>query len=279
MEEGTAESEEKERAETLKKGDLAYLDYDIFIIRPDEEELYDTTREESARENDMYDGKKIYSEVPFIVGQARFLPGLDEVLESAEIGKELSVVIPPEKGAGERDPKLVEIHSMREFARMEVTPEVGREVVIRNKKGTITQVAAGRVRVDFNDPLAGLSLRCNYKVTRKAQTREEKIRGILEMDYGSSEEFGLEVEGESAEILLPDICKYDEKWFIAKYKVVSDLREFADLSLIRFVEQYKKMTKEREEPLKDEGKGESEEESIPPEQGGGGKEGEAEGDS
>jgi FKBP-type peptidyl-prolyl cis-trans isomerase 2 len=249
-EEKAPEPEKKESADTLQKGDLAYLDFDLFIVRPDENELYDTTREESAKENDIFDEKKVYAEVPFIVGQSRFLPGLDEALEGAEIGKDLTVDVPPDKGAGERDPKLVEVRSVREFARMEIEPEVGKEVLIKNKVGTITQVGAGRVRVDFNNPLAGFDVKYNCKVTRKAQTQDEKIKGILDMDYGSSEEFGLNVQGDVVEILLPDVCKYDEKWFIAKYKVVSDLREIADFKLIKFVEEYEKkeVKEEKEEP-------------------------------
>jgi peptidylprolyl isomerase len=246
-----AEEEPKQPEEKatgkLEKGDLAYLDFDLFIMRPDGEELFDTTREESAKDNDIYDEKKVYEEVPFIVGEKRFLPGLDEALEGAEIGKDLSIVVPPEKGAGERNPKLVEMRSMREFSRMKVVPEVGKEVVIDNKPAYIAAVYAGRVRVDYNNPLAGFDIKYDYKVTKKAKDREDKIRGIIDMDYGSSDEFGLTITGDTAEVLLPDVCKYDEKWFIAKYKVISDLRGFADLKLIRFVEEYEKKEKKEEE--------------------------------
>lgn len=234
--------------EKLEKGDLAYLDFDLFIVRPDSEELFDTTREDSAKDNDIHDEKKVYEEVPFIVGEKRFLPGLDEALEGAEIGKELSITVQPEKGAGERDPKLVEMRSMREFSRMNIVPEVGKEVVIDNKPAFIAAVFAGRVRVDYNNPLAGYDVKYDYKVTKKAKDREDKIRGIIDMDYGSSDEFGLTITDDTAEILLPDVCKYDEKWFIAKYKVVSDLRGFADLRLIKFVEEYEKKEKVEEEP-------------------------------
>jgi FKBP-type peptidyl-prolyl cis-trans isomerase 2 len=256
------ESKEPQKQETsgekLAKGDLAYLEFDLFIVRPDDEELYDTTREDSAKDNDIFDEKKVYEEVPFIVGEKRFLPGLDEALEGAEIGKDLSITVTPEKGAGDRDPKLVEVRSMREFSRMEIIPEVGKEVVINNKAATIAAVFAGRVRVDFNNPLAGYDTRYDCRVTKKAKDREEKIRGIIDMDYGSSDEFSLSIDGDTAEILLPDICKYDEKWFIAKYKVVSDLRGFADLRLIRFVEEYEKKEKEEEEPSEEEKKEEEE---------------------
>jgi len=261
-EEESKQPEKKEKTNgKLAKGDLAYLDFDLFIVRPDGEELFDTTREESAKENDIHDEKKVYEEVPFIVGEKRFLPGLDEALEGAEIGKDLSLTVPPDKGAGDRDPKLVEVRSMREFSRMEIVPEVGKEVVINNKAATIAAVFAGRVRVDYNNPLAGYDVKYDYKVTKKAKDREDKIRGIIDMDYGSSDEFGLTIMEDSAEIILPDVCKYDEKWFIAKYKVVSDLRGFADLKLIKFVEEYEKKEKVEEEEKEEEPEEKAEEPS------------------
>lgn len=261
-EEEPKQPEKKEKsADKIEKGDLAYLDFDLFIVRPDGDELFDTTREESAKDKDIYDEKKVYEEVPFIVGEKRFLPGLDEALEGAEIGKDMSITIPPEKGAGDRDPKLVEVRSMREFSRMEVVPEVGKEVVINNKAGTIAAVFAGRVRVDYNNPLAGYDVKYNYKVTKKAKDREDKIRGIIDMDYGSSDEFGLTIMEDTAEIILPDLCKYDEKWFIAKYKVVSDLRGFANLRLIKFIEEYEKKEKVEEEEKEEEPEEKAEEPS------------------
>ncbi len=263
------EPKEQKTAEKLEEGDLAYLEFDMFIMRPDGDELYETTNEDSAKENDIYDEKMIYDEVPFIVGESRFLSGLDEVLVGAEVGKDLTVEVPHEKGAGERDPKLVEVRSIREFVRMKITPEVGERVIIGDRRATITSVTAGRVRVDFNKPLAGLKVKYNYKVARKAQTQDEKIKGIIDMDYGTSEEFGFEVKDGTLEIHLPDICKYDEKWFIAKYKVVSDLRKSTDLTVIRFVEEYEKKEKkeeEKEEPSEEEGEKPEEKEAEKPEE-------------
>ncbi len=73
----------------------------------------------------------------------------------AEVGKEYEVVIPPEKAAGPRDPKLVELHPVREFLKQDIEPRVGLEVTVKNRPAYITAVTAGRVRVDFNNRLAG----------------------------------------------------------------------------------------------------------------------------
>ncbi len=232
-------------AEKVKEGDLVYLEYEGWIRHPNgEEELFETTDEELAKKHEMHDEKRTYGQAPSIVGRDRLMKGLDEVLAGAEVGMKQEVVIPPGKGMGERDPKLVELFPIREFHRQEIDPKPGMEVHIKNRHGTVTAVTAGRVRVDFNNPLAGKTLVYRFKVTKRVKGSKAKVLAVLEMDYGSSNEFGVKVEKGKADLLLPEVCKYDEKWFVGKYKVISDLRDFAGLKTIRFVEEYTK----KEEP-------------------------------
>jgi len=225
----------------IEKGDVVWIDYEGWILNPDGNRiLFDTTREELAKKEDKHDEKKMYSEFPIIVGHGRVLPGLDEALLVAEIGKDLELTIPSEKGAGERDPKLVELHPMREFLRQEIDPHVGMEVTLTGRRGTITQVTGGRVRVDFNNPLAGRTLLYRYIVTKKAFGTEERLRAILEMDYGLPERFQITINDGTADIVVPDVCKTDERWFVSKFRVVADFRDFLGLEKIRFVEEYTK---------------------------------------
>ena len=234
-------SHEESPSAKIEKGDIVWIDYEGWILNPDgSRTLFDTTREEIAKKEDKHDEKKMYSEFPIIVGNGRVLPGLDEALLVAEIGKDLELTIPPEKGAGERDPKLVELHPMREFLRQEIDPHVGMEVSLTGRRGTITQVTGGRVRVDFNNPLAGRTLLYRYIVTKKAFGTEERLRAILEMDYGLPERFQITIDHGTADIVVPDVCKTDERWFVSKFRVVADFRDFLGLEKIRFVEEYTK---------------------------------------
>lgn len=234
----------------ISKGDVVWIDYEGWILNPNgTRTLFDTTRAEAAKKADRFDEKKVYQEFPIIVGHGRILPGLDEALLTAEIGKEATIRIPPEKGAGERDPKLVELHPLREFLKQEIHPDVGMEVSLGGRKGTITQVTGGRVRVDYNNPLAGRTIEYTFKVTKKAETVEEKLRAILEMDYGLAEQFKIDVKKDVAEILIPDICKTDERWFVSKFRVVADIREVLGLPKVRFIEEYVKAPP-RPEPAK-----------------------------
>lgn len=257
-----------EDEQSVSDGDLVYVDFNLWIVYPDgKEDLFDTTNKELAEEHEVFDENRQYVPKPLVVGKGRVFLGWEDSLKNVKVGAKTTVEIPPDKGAGERDPRLVELHSIREFIRKEITPEVGKEIVLGNKKGTITAVTAGRVRVDFNNPLAGRTLKYDYTVTKKASTKEDIVQGILEMDYGSPEEFDVKVVGEDVIIKLPDQCKYDELWFVSKYRVVSDLREIAGIEAIRFVEEYVKKEAAEEVPEETEPEDEpSSEEPLPEEE-------------
>ncbi len=234
--------------ETIEKGSIVWLEYDGWVVNPDgTTRLFDTTHEEAAKREGKYDEKKVYAEMPVVLQPGRLLPGLEEAVLSAKVGAAQEVVIPPAKGAGERDPKLVELRALREFLKQEIDPEVGMEVALGGKRGTVTAVTGGRVRIDFNNPLAGRTLRYAFTVTRKASAIEEKVRGILEMDYGLADQFRISVHERDGEIVVPDICKTDERWFVAKFRAVADLREFSGLRKVRFVEEYEKKEPSRPE--------------------------------
>ncbi len=228
-------------SDTIEKGDIVWLEYDAYTVNPNGTQiLFDTTHEEVAKKENKFEEKKIYAEQPIIVGKGRLFAGLEDALLAAKVGDSKDVTIPAEKAAGARDARLVELKTEREFLRQEITPELGLEVSISGRRGTITSLAAGRVRVDFNNPLAGKTVKYVFKVTKKAATPEDRIRAILDMDYGLAEQFKIDLKGENLEVKVPDVCKTDEKWFVSKFRVVADLRELTDLKTMRFVEEYEK---------------------------------------
>jgi peptidylprolyl isomerase len=228
-------------SDTVEKGDIVWLEYDAWTVNPNgTETLYDTTHEAVAKKEGKFEEKKVYLEAPVVVGRGRLFEGLEAAVLEAKVGESKEVLIPPDKGAGARDPRLVELRTEREFHRQEVEPEVGMEVMLGGRRGTVTAVSAGRVRVDFNNPLAGKTLRYAFKVVRKATTPEERVRAVIDIDYGLAEQFQIRLHDVGAEIQLPDVCKTDEKWFVSKFRVVADLRELTELRTIRFVEEYEK---------------------------------------
>jgi len=237
--------EKEEPAETadegIKAGDVVLAEFDAWIH--DSNELFDTTSDSVAKENDIFNEKMTYGPQPLIVGKGRLFAGLDESILKAEIGKEYEVVIPSEKGAGPRDPKLIELHPVREFVKQEIEPRVGLEVTVKGKPAIITAVTAGRVRLDFNNRLAGRTVRYKYKVVEKPSKPVDVVKLLLKMSYGTNEGFEVEHHGKNYKIKLSDSCKYDQRWILAKYRVVTDLREVLGAETITFLEEYEKPQK------------------------------------
>ena len=228
-------------SEKIEKGDIVWLEYDAWTVNPNGiQTLFDTTHDDVAKKEGKFEEKKVYVAQPVVVGKGRLFSGLEDALVGTTIGQASEVLIPPDKAAGARDGRLVELKTEREFLRQEINPEVGMEVSVGGRRGTVTSVAAGRVRVDFNNPLAGKTVKYAFKVVRKASTPEERIRAILDMDYGLAEQFKIQLKGDTVEIQLPDVCKTDEKWFVSKFRVVADLRDLTDLRWMRFIEEYEK---------------------------------------
>ena len=228
----------------MEEKDVIRLEFELWAKETGE--LVDTTKEGLATEKGKADPKANYGPMPMVVGLGRLLkPFEDDILE-AKLDEERTLEIPPEDGYGKRDADLVglfsihEVLKLPEFKKKDEMPEVGMEIEIRGKKGIITTMTSGRVRVDFNHPLAGKTLVYKYRVVSKADEAADKISWIIEGNYGTSEGFDITVNDDILEILVPDVCKYDENWFVSKFRVVSDLRDVVGIKTIRFIEDYTK---------------------------------------
>ena len=243
----------------MEKGSIIQLDYDLWLVENDE--LFETTNEELAKEHNIHNEDATYKPIATIIGAEKVIKGLDEHLLKAEKGKDYELEIPPDQAYGERDAKLVELHSKREILRLpefrkgDISPQVGMQITLKSKLGTITAITAGRVRVDFNKRLAGRTLKYKYKIVDVADKPADKVNTILNMHYGKPGDFEISISKDTADITLPDVCKYDLGWFQTKYRVVADLREHAGINTVKFLEIY---LKKKEEAKAEEKGGEGE---------------------
>lgn len=230
-------------------------------------EIFDTTREDIAREAGIYDENATYGPVDVVVGAGHVLKGLDEALEQMSIGEKREVEIPPEKGFGKRDPRLIQTFSMRDFRREKITPYPGMRVNIDGRIGVVRSVTGGRVVVDFNHELAGKTLVYEVEVLGKLEGVEDKLRALLKLRFGRrvGEKFDIEIlEDRTAIIRVPDEVKLSGDSLYRKAALVSDVREFMkdEIRRIEFVETWEieeEAAKEKEEKEAGERAGESEE--------------------
>ena len=234
----------------FKKGDIVRVDYKAYIA--DIERLYDTTSESAAKDAGIYNEKYTYAPMAYIVGSEKVFKPLDEAIAAAEIGKEVSIEVPSAEGAGPRDPKLVETYSVKEFYKQNINPYPGLEVKLGNRTGTVMSAGAGRVKVDFNSPLAGKDLAYTFTVTEVVTDNEAKAKAIVEMSFGTSDGFSFAFADDKVSIILPDIVKFSQEWPMTRFKIVSDMRDSFGVDTVELTEVWSKAPAKEEKKDKEE---------------------------
>ncbi|MEL4304895.1 peptidylprolyl isomerase [Methanococcoides sp. LMO-2] len=216
----------------IEKGDVIKLSY---TGKFDEEQIFDTTNEELAKENEIYNPRGMYGGDVVIVGAGHTIAGLDEDIAGKEVGFTGTVIIPPEKGFGAHDPKLVENVSITKFTDQKAYP--GMNIEIDNKRGTVTKVIGRRVRVDFNHPLAGKEVTYDYTIEEKLEDINEQVQGLLAL-YTGIPDLEVEVNDKKVAITVPAMLSFNQRWLMAKGRVASELVEYVGLEEVSYVEKY-----------------------------------------
>ncbi|MCI4434188.1 MAG: peptidylprolyl isomerase [Thermoplasmata archaeon] len=236
----------------MNKGDIVRVDYTLWTLEQDKEEIKDTTIEQVAKDNGIHDPNKRYSPEVIIIGQKMVLDELEKAIMNAELGKEYDVYLEPSQAYGERKPSLLKVYSPRDFERNKITPEVGKFVTINGQNGKVVSISPGRILVDFNNPLAGKKLHYKFIVREVVEGLENKILAIIEASYNRDiNEFKVKEFENYIEIILADSCKYRPEWASVKYFAVGLIRDYTDKE-IRLVELYE--AKKPEEKKQEENK-------------------------
>lgn len=186
----------------LKEGDFVLVRYTIRALEEGGKRLVDTTDEELARKENAYEEGKRYGEYPVIIGRSRLLPGIDEALRDMEVGEKKTIRLPPEKGFGERDEKLVIRVPKSRLIRAGIPPRPGEMVRVNNTPGVIVRVTDRFAYIDFNHPLAGKELEVELKVVKKVDDDKEKAKILVRRDLGL-EPASVEMEDGTLRIKLP----------------------------------------------------------------------------
>lgn len=226
---------------TLEKGDFVLIDYVARVAETNE--VFDTTIEETARKEGIYQEGGIYEPKLVVIGEGWVLKALEEALLGLEVGKTATIEIPPEKGFGNRDPEKVKMYPLRKFVAQGITPRVGMRIEVNGKVATVRAIGAGRVQLDFNPPLAGKTLIYEVTLRRKIETVEEKIEALIHRRIPQIDikKFSFEIEAEGVTINIPEEAFYIEGLQIIKRGIFMDIQKFfPEKKIVRFVEVFRR---------------------------------------
>jgi len=162
----------------MKDGDFVEIDY-VGRLK-DTGEIFDLTFEDLAKKENIFNEKFKYGPVKLVIGEGFVLKGLDEALKAMKVGEERKVALPPEQAFGQRKAELVKIVPEAELRRQNINPIPGMILDLGEYKAKIQSVNSGRVRLDFNNPLAGRDIEYTVKINKLVESKEDKAKAILE---------------------------------------------------------------------------------------------------
>ena len=182
----------------VKKGDFIEIEY---TGRLKEEKLvFDTTREQAAKDNSIYNQNASYEPVIICLGEGQIVPGLDEELQGKEPGMH-KIELPPEKAFGKKNAKLIQMVPLKKFTDHQIRPFPGLQINIDNRMGTIKTVSGGRVLVDFNHPLSGKEITYEIEIKRIVTDKKEQIDSLLKLILGI-QDAKIEINANKAKVLM-----------------------------------------------------------------------------
>jgi FKBP-type peptidyl-prolyl cis-trans isomerase 2 len=213
----------------MQKGDFIRINY---IGRIDSGEIFDLTEEETAKKEKVYNPNITYGPVPIIVGAGFLVPGLEKALLEMSVGEKKKIDIKPEDGFGQRDAKLVRTLPKKVFRNQKLEPAQGMIVDFSGTKGRIQSIDAGRVRVDFNNPLAGKTLHYDVEIKEQINEPKEKMDAIFE--FFGIKDASISIENNEATISAVKLPME------IKNKISSLIIEYVKMNKVHFTETFEK---------------------------------------
>lgn len=160
----------------VEKGDFILVELEG---RDGQGRVFDSTKGEIAKSLHGKEGPLLV-----VYGMDRLIPGLYDALRGMRKGEEKEIRLKPKEAFGPRRKELVKILPSSVFAKNKVSPEPG--VVVQAdtesgpSRGVVKSIDAGRVRVDFNHPIAGQEVGYKVKLVDVLSEPRPKIEALME---------------------------------------------------------------------------------------------------
>ncbi len=223
----------------LRSGDMVNLNYTVRKI--EDGKVFDTTFEDIAKKEDIFDEKVIYRPFTLIIGKKWLPEGLEEEIIGMKEGEKKTIEVEAKKGFGLRDRSKIRLIQRREFQRHQIKPKEDMKVEIGGQEGRILKVSSSRVKVDFNHDLAGHDLKYNVEIVKKITDIKEQFVCLLEkrlpgVDFSNTK---IELKDKAISVELPKNTRFMEYIQFIRNGVTRDLGEITDkYKTVTFIEHY-----------------------------------------
>jgi FKBP-type peptidyl-prolyl cis-trans isomerase SlyD len=223
----------------IKEGDFIQLSYTGSTAG----RIFDTTDEAEAKKAGIHSPNALYGPVTVCVGSRHVIVGLDDDLVGKKVGYKGTITVPPEKGFGERDPKRVQSFPKNKFKEK---PVRGQAIKVEEMgEGTVVDVIGSRVLVDFNAPLAGMTLEYEYSIEEVVKEPLAQFNGLIRLYAGK--DLDTTLDDKKITVMLPAGITYDRRWLLWRGRIIHEgFENIKGIEEISLVETFKKPGKKEE---------------------------------
>jgi len=220
----------------MKTGEFVLIDY-VGKVK-DTNEIFDITKEDVAKKEGVYKKEFRYGPVPIIVDAEFVLPGLNESVKGMEIKQKKTVELTPERAFGKRSEELIKLIPETQFHAQGIEPEVGSYITINKLRGKVMSIDGGRVRLDFNHPLAGKTLVYEIEVVGIISENSEKVKAVVYYFIGVPNEIVItEIKGKEVEI---SFTKKIDILTEAKQTIADTIIKWTEIEKVKFTDVFEK---------------------------------------
>lgn len=186
-------------------------------------------------------------DMPLVIGAEWVMKPIDDALLSMKVSEKKTIEIEPKNGYGPRNDKLIKTVPLTEFKKHNQNPTPGMVINADGRAGKVTSVTGGRVKVDFNHPLAGKTLVFDLEIIKKIETHEDKIRMIIEWfmrprtdaEKTLLNDIKIKIRGKEVDLDMPPLVSLNS---VYKKKISEDLCNLLEMEKIKFIEVFEKPT-------------------------------------
>ena len=221
----------------MKEGDFAEVDF----TGKTDGTVFETTLAEEAKKSGVYDEKRsrVFKPVLIVAGQKMLVPGLDaEILKSGESDGSKTITLNPEDAFGLRKPEMVRLISLSKFQAQGITPTPGMTLDIDDMPARIISADGGRVKVDFNHPLAGKTVEYSFKINKVYADALSKVQAVASNLFAGTG-VAAKLGGATARFFVPSGGRKGSPFLEQKFRSIELILAFVpEVKKVVFEEEY-----------------------------------------
>jgi len=184
----------------------------------------------------VYNAEKPYTPAVVVVGEGHVLPGLDKTLEDSKVGEEKKVHLAAIDAFGDRSFKFIQLVPLRDFKKQNINPYPGMVFEVEGRPARIQSVSGGRVRVDFNHPLAGKECDYELKIEAEAKTEDDRIKFLLERSFKDAPTYKVSGTKDKKKIVvdIPDAIKANKLYQVMRVIFMTEADKYLGIKDVEY---------------------------------------------